>query len=100
MLSRSISQFIPDLYIYRSFVLQFDFDFVEVHRVKEFSFRPLAFCESEDDEQVSGSFSRKNPEKSVSLTRSKRTSEERTAQRKSVWNVDGEIIEEPSVHVR
>lgn len=65
--------------------------------MKEFSFRPLAFCESEEDaEEFSSSVTTKNPERNLSLTRKERTKE----QRKSVWNVDGEIIDEPSVHVR
>ena len=80
--------------------LQFDFDFVDVHRVKEFSFRPLCHEESEEEvEEISGGLSRVNRDKNVMLTRQKRTAE-RQKQQKSVWNVDGEIVEEPSVHVR
>ena len=70
-----------------------DFDFVEVHRVKEFSFRPAS--RSEDEDLCSGNHSTtEDGERSLTQNRqSKQT-------RHSVWNVDGEIINEPAIHVR
>lgn len=57
-----------------------DFDFVEVHRVKEFSFRPLPVMTGD-----------KAMENDIAQSDSIQH---------SVWNVDGEIIDEPAIHIR
>jgi hypothetical protein len=77
-----------------------DFDFVEVHRVKEFSFRPVSRVDSENDELCTASHSSMaaDYERNLNITRN-RTKPQRQLQH-SVWNVDGEIIDEPAVHVR
>lgn len=71
-----------------------DFDFVEVHRVKEFSFRPVVNATSEDEEENRPvSSTTENCESSFNVKRTKQLCH-------SVWNVDGEIIDEPAIHVR
>ena len=73
-----------------------DFDFVETHRVKEFSFRPVSRDESEDEELSAGVHST-----SEDYDRKlRKTQSEERPQKHSVWNVDGEIIDEPAIHVR
>ncbi|XP_028398134.1 ceramide kinase-like [Dendronephthya gigantea] len=80
-----------------------DFDFVEVHRVKEFSFRPVSSAVSEDDESETGASSSRQEcggELTRRTQRTQRRGKERSQSRHSVWNVDGEIIDEPAIHVR
>jgi ceramide kinase len=73
-----------------------DFDFVETHRVKEFSFRPVSRDESEDEELSAAAHVTLGDDE-----RKSKTTQSKVRQRKhSVWNVDGEIIDEPAVHVR
>ena len=74
-----------------------DFDFVEVHRVKEFSFRPVSCTDSEDEELCTATHStpREYNERTLNLREIKTKQ-----QGHSVWNVDGEIIDEPAIHVR
>lgn len=73
---------------------------MEVHRVKEFSFRPISSVVSEDDESDTEACSSKQ-ECDGKLTRQARSrGKERSQSRHSVWNVDGEIIDEPAIHVR
>ena len=75
---------------------QMDFDFVETHRVKEFSFRPVSRDDSEDEQLGAGV----PPTMEDSERRLKTTQSKVRPQRHSVWNVDGEIIDEPAIHVR
>ena len=78
-----------------------DFDFVEVHRVKEFSFRPVMNANSEDEEDNTTTFSTapQDCERTLNLKRTGAKPSTRQL-RHSVWNVDGEIIDEPAIHVR
>ena len=77
-----------------------DFDFVEVHRVKEFSFRPVMNVNSEDEEDNRhATTTTQDCESSLNITRSRRKQPTRQLCH-SVWNVDGEIIDEPAIHVR
>lgn len=66
---------------------QFDLPFIHVHRVREFKFRPLV-DEIEDTHEASDA---------------KIDGQQRLRSRSthnSVWNCDGELIEEPAVDVR
>ncbi|KAL3851672.1 hypothetical protein ACJMK2_015399 [Sinanodonta woodiana] len=63
---------------------QFDLDFVEVYRVKEFRFQPIGTEES--DSETTGN--KKSHHKKLKL------------QRNSMWNCDGEILENPVVNAR
>ncbi|KAK3592499.1 hypothetical protein CHS0354_026620 [Potamilus streckersoni] len=63
---------------------QFDLDFVEVYRVKEFRFRPISSEESDSD---------------TALNRKSRHKKLRP-QRSSLWNCDGEVLENPVVNAR
>ncbi|CAI9715932.1 ceramide kinase-like isoform X1 [Octopus vulgaris] len=65
---------------------QFDFDFVQVHRVKEFQFRPL-----EDEFELEAG--EVNCRQQLFRSNSK-------SSHNSVWNCDGEVIGSPSVHVQ
>merc|ERR1712013_402319 len=68
-------------------VEQFDFSFIETYRVKEFSFTPTArgnTVEGLDNFGGSSTFSRSASTQSET----------------SVWNVDGELVEHPSLHIK
>jgi ceramide kinase len=66
-------------------VEQFDFNFIEQHRVKEFSFTPTPrSSEGVDNFGSSSAFSRSASTQSDT----------------SVWNVDGELVEHPSLHIK
>lgn len=67
-------------------LLQFDFDFVQVYRVREFQFRPL----EEEFEFETGE---------VNCRQHLFRSGSRSSQN-SVWNCDGEVIGTPGVHVK
>jgi len=64
-------------------------DFIQMHRVKEFSFRPL----TEEEDLVSLS-------STEDLTHSKRQKLKRQTSKTSVWNCDGEVIHQPKINVR
>ena len=68
-------------------VLQFDFPFIQVFRVKEMKFRPLV---DEIDDTVESADSKQDGQQRL---RSRPT-------HNSVWNCDGEIIEEPAIDIR
>lgn len=63
-------------------VEQFDFNFIEVHRVKEFIFKPVLPAEL-DVESIASHANALPPSDTT-----------------SVWNVDGELIETPSIHIK
>ncbi|XP_064632079.1 ceramide kinase-like isoform X2 [Lineus longissimus] len=64
---------------------QFDFNFIQVHRVKEFKFKPLI---EDMEEQVSESSN--DGEQRL----------RRSSTHNSVWNCDGECLDQASVHVK
>ncbi|KAH3876609.1 hypothetical protein DPMN_000456 [Dreissena polymorpha] len=64
-------------------------DFIQMHRVKEFSFRPL----TEDSDLLSISSEENIPQ-------SKKVKLKRQTSRTSVWNCDGEVIDQPKISVR
>ncbi|CAG2194466.1 CERK [Mytilus edulis] len=66
---------------------QFDFDFIKIYRVKEFSFRPFPEHEEEQKEDTA----------SGGIKHSKLPS---SRMKTSVWNCDGEVIPHPSLQVR
>ena len=78
---------------------QFNFDFVEVHRVREFYFRPLAE-EGELDNETDGieeTGTREDDEERLAAKTSSSTSRPRA---RSIWNVDGELVTHPAVHIK
>ncbi|XP_074644684.1 ceramide kinase-like isoform X2 [Tubulanus polymorphus] len=62
---------------------QFDFNFIQVIRVKEYKFRPM----SQDDDPVE-------------QTDDEGQQRLQSGPRNSVWNCDGEVVDQPSVDVR
>jgi len=68
---------------------QFDFNFIETHRVKEFSFTPMSGRLSDGDLDASIGDS------NAAFSRSTSTQSDT-----SVWNVDGELVEHPSLHIK
>ncbi|XP_020600434.1 ceramide kinase-like [Orbicella faveolata] len=78
---------------------QFNFDFVEVHRVREFYFRPLAE-ESELENETDGieeTGAREDDEERLAAKTSSSTSRPRA---RSIWNVDGELVTHPAIHIK
>jgi len=78
---------------------QFNFDFVEVHRVREFYFRPLTE-ENETGDEADGieeSGTREDDEERLAAKTSASTSRPRA---RSIWNVDGELVPHPAIHVK
>ncbi|CAG5117023.1 unnamed protein product [Candidula unifasciata] len=72
---------------------QFDFDFIQVYRVKEFSFQPVSEPEDMDvgEGEERGGCGRKRGGL-VKLTTG--------SHRSSVWNCDGELVENPSLYIQ
>ena len=64
--------------------LQFDLPFIKVFRVREWSFTAPEQKDDKEDKAQSGQ------------GRQLRSQEVKT----SVWNCDGEVLEQPSLHVR
>ena len=78
---------------------QFNFDFVEVHRVREFYFRPFAE-ESDLENETDGSEetdTREDDEERLAANTSSSTSRPRA---RSIWNVDGELVTHPAIHIK
>ena len=82
--------------------MQFDFSFVQVHRVKEFQFRPLQPAEEE-----AGAREEAGPQaqgaSSSTLSRTSNSSQKslkRSTSKNSVWNCDGEVVTHPNLHVQ
>lgn len=78
---------------------QFNFDFVEVHRVREFYFRPFAE-ESDLENETDGieeTGMREDDEERLAAKTSTSTSRPRT---RSIWNVDGELVTHPAIHIK
>ena len=84
---------------------QFDFDFINVIRVKEFQFRPLPAATATREESALVA----NPNKSSldnenenlamkDVLQSPQACHLRAAE--SVWNIDGELVEQSSLHVK
>jgi len=78
---------------------QFNFDFVEVHRVSEFSFRPLGE-ESEPVDEADGRERSGTKEGDKEYLAGKITSSAPRLGPRSVWNVDGELITHPAIDVK
>ncbi|XP_015773341.1 PREDICTED: ceramide kinase-like [Acropora digitifera] len=78
---------------------QFNFDFVEVHRVSEFSFRPLGE-ESEPVDEAEGREKSGTKEGDKEYLAGKITSSAPRLGPRSVWNVDGELITHPAIDVK
>ncbi|XP_005097881.2 ceramide kinase [Aplysia californica] len=71
---------------------QFDFEFIQVYRVKEFSFQPVVEPEDEDEgegEAREGCGRHKSGHRRL-----------RSASSNSVWNCDGEVVEHPCLYVQ
>lgn len=87
--------------IYLSYLLfsQFNFDFVEIHRVREFYFRPLV--EESDIENETDGFeetgAREDDEERLAAQTSSSSSRPRA---RSIWNVDGELVTHPAIHIK
>ena len=78
---------------------QFNFDFVEVHRVREFYFRPQAE-ESELENETDGieeTGTREDDEERLAAKTSSSSSRPRA---RSIWNVDGELVTHPAIHIK
>ncbi len=84
------------VYLLRSCSHQFNFDFVEVHRVKEFHFKSLPYC----DEKSAGYL----PEQSTSNTSLVKQPQARYRAAgdtsTSTWNMDGEVEDIPDINVQ
>ena len=81
-------------YLYRTGYMNkspFDLPFVDIHRVKEFTFTPTL-------EQDTGSNSDDDNASSVNVIDRKANDDDDV--RKSVWNCDGEILPDPKVRVK
>lgn len=98
---------------------QFDYNFVDTYRVREFEFNPIIephkrksyFYEKEADCDFFDAFSETDGDSSPSEGKSTMVRSTATATSKkrrpggcslspSVWNCDGEIISEPAIHVK
>ncbi|ESO84380.1 hypothetical protein LOTGIDRAFT_168829 [Lottia gigantea] len=67
---------------------QFDFNFIQVFRVKEFRFDPLPEHDDDADEQT------------MTKIKEGRSQLRPATIRNSVWNCDGEILDHPNLHVK
>jgi hypothetical protein len=79
--------------------LQFNFNFVDVFRVKEFHFKPSQSYEPVEDETDEAAIAAKDSDEQVLAVSTNTRKTQRNVSR-STWNVDGEPVEEPGVHVR
>ena len=72
---------------------------MEVFRVKEFHFKPSQSTEPVDDDQTDEAAvtQRDNDQEILAGSPAKKSQGNGS---KSTWNVDGEPVEEPGVHVR
>ncbi|CAL1527023.1 unnamed protein product [Lymnaea stagnalis] len=70
---------------------QFDFDFIQVYRVKEFSFQPIT--EPEDADEGEGQERGGCGRRKAGHTQMKNSSSAH-----SVWNCDGELLDYPSLY--
>ncbi|KAK3753980.1 hypothetical protein QZH41_000808 [Actinostola sp. cb2023] len=76
-----------------------NFPFVDVFRVKEFHFKPLHHTENVDEETVEPSTDLTAKESDTQVL-AVPTKQRKTRQNmKSTWNVDGESVEQPVIHV-
>lgn len=78
---------------------QFNFDFVEVHRVREFSFRPLG-DDTETEDLTDGREESGTRDDDQEWLAGKITSSTARPRLMSVWNVDGELITHPGIDVK
>ena len=81
------------------FKFQFNFDFVEVHRVREFSFRPLG-DDTETEDLTDGREESGTRDDDQEWLAGKITSSTARPRLMSVWNVDGELITHPGIDVK
>ena len=70
-------------------LFQFNFNFIEVHRVKEMKFSPVI-----EDTSLSPD------RRSISSTATSLSSTSSNSNDLSVWSVDGEVVETPDIHVK
>ena len=79
---------------------QFGFDFIDVFRVKEFKFRPVNSVS--DDSANSSQENDLSDNQNGELVQSKSSSVEgrNSRNRESVWNIDGELVEQANLHVK
>ncbi|KAK6177295.1 hypothetical protein SNE40_015422 [Patella caerulea] len=66
---------------------QFDFNFIQVFRVKEFKFEPISEEDTADDKTMTRNKEGRSQLRSPTI-------------KNSVWNCDGEILDHPSLHVK
>jgi len=71
---------------------------VDVFRVKEFHFKPLHHHDNHEDESAEHSGDHHSDKQTLALATTKQKKAKRSV--KSTWNVDGEAVEHPVVHVR
>eukprot|EP00794_Sanderia_malayensis_P006076 gene6076-6779_t len=79
------------------------FDFVEVFKVKEFKFHPIIQRDSrEDDENYEEQRANDNKEDLILREVSRRRSTPVGGRRNehSVWNIDGELVDKPSLYIK
>ncbi|XP_046544857.1 ceramide kinase-like isoform X1 [Haliotis rubra] len=72
---------------------QFDFSFIQVYRVKEFRFQPLFESDVEEAEEATSSAS-------STVVRNRLGHKQLKSPHNSVWNIDGELVTSPDLHVR
>ena len=72
---------------------------MEIHRVREFYFRPLTddseFGDETDGIEETGA--REDDEERLAAKTSSSTSRPRA---RSIWNVDGELVTHPAIHIK
>ncbi|XP_070192354.1 ceramide kinase-like isoform X2 [Littorina saxatilis] len=85
---------------------QFDFNFIQVYRVREFQFRPAFDPEEEGGEEEGQAAeeedlrSRSDGAASLSSTGGSQKSLKHSPSQNSVWNCDGEVIDHPKLHLQ
>ena len=90
---------------------QFDFSFVDTYRVRQFEFNPIVephkrkgyFYEKQVDFDFFEQFDQEDNEakvNKVSVGVSESSKKRRPALSSSVWNCDGEILNEAAIHVK
>lgn len=78
---------------YLECLLQFDFDFIQVYRVKEFSFQPAS--EPEDVDEGEG---QDRNGCIIKMTGHTRLASDSNLH--SIWNCDGEVFNHPSLYAQ
>lgn len=78
----------------------FDFNFIEVHRVKEFHFKPLGKTITPLNTIASGDGGESSMTRSDSADSFESSSSTSSNNDTSVWNIDGELVETPNLQFK